>query len=425
VRERQVATLPEPQARSRDLWNDVQPLLDEELSRLPDKYRVPIVLCDLEEHSIKEAAQQLGWPQGTLAGRLARARVMLAKRLARQGLAVSGGVLATLLSQQASSAALPGRLVSSTVEAAKWFAAGQTASGLVSAGAVTLTEGVLQTMLLTKLKIATAVLLVLAVVALSTAGAFYQAAASDAPEPKTPGAKPPTAPDPLLSRRPVDPPLQSTPPDAPSEPEKVVEASELTRLALPTGPMPRQALVGLEKEHLLVRTLDVIYEPVSIRNGYEVRTSYQMTEVLKTRRYQLEVVKVYDVHGQRLRDKQLPKLLKKETVALISSTDEAADPLNLRLFKEGTLLFIIPSAIGPQPPTYYEQPTAIYPQPVPPAPIVSAPRPPAPAPLRSTPSNPPPATATPPTEPRSPVPAAPTVPLGSGVRPAPTPVPGP
>jgi RNA polymerase sigma factor (sigma-70 family) len=161
-RERQVTEVPEPAVMERDLWHDLQPLLDRELSLLPDKYRVAIVMCDLEGKTRRQAARQLGVPDGTLAARLARGRVMLAKRLARHGLAVSGGSLAVVFAQSAASAGVPDSVVSSTIRAASFFAAGQAAAtGPVSVKAAALTEGVLRAMLMSKLKAVVAVLLVL------------------------------------------------------------------------------------------------------------------------------------------------------------------------------------------------------------------------------------------------------------------------
>src|SRR5205807_9848191 len=90
-RERQVAEMPEPEGIRPDLWSDLQPLLDRELSGLPDRYRSVIVLCELEGKTRKEAARQLGCPEGTVAGRLARARALLARRMSRHRVAVSAG----------------------------------------------------------------------------------------------------------------------------------------------------------------------------------------------------------------------------------------------------------------------------------------------------------------------------------------------
>jgi RNA polymerase sigma factor (sigma-70 family) len=147
-RERQVGAVPEPEAVvESDVWHDVRPLPDQELSRLPDKYREAVVLCDLEGKTRKEAARQLGVPEGTLSGRLTTARRMLAGRLARHGLAVSGGALAAVLYQGAASVAV-----------------GQAAAaGVFSPQVVALTEGVLKTMLLTKLRLSPALFLVAAV----------------------------------------------------------------------------------------------------------------------------------------------------------------------------------------------------------------------------------------------------------------------
>jgi RNA polymerase sigma factor (sigma-70 family) len=162
-REKQVTPMPEPEAVQQDHWHDLQPLLDQELSRLPETYRLPVLLCDLEGKSIKEATRQLGWPQGTLAGRLVRARKLLAKRLAGRGVVLSAGSLAMVLAEKAASACVPPALAVATVKGALVMATGQTAAaGVISAKVAVLVEGVLKSMMLTKLKTMTAGLLVLA-----------------------------------------------------------------------------------------------------------------------------------------------------------------------------------------------------------------------------------------------------------------------
>src|SRR5260370_4769682 len=115
-----------PEAPADDMWQEWIPLLDRELNRLPDKYRVLVVLCELEGRSRREVARQLNLPEGTLSSRLATARKMLAKHLTRYGLTLSTGALAAVLSQNAS-ACVPTSVVSSTIKAATGLVAGHAA----------------------------------------------------------------------------------------------------------------------------------------------------------------------------------------------------------------------------------------------------------------------------------------------------------
>jgi RNA polymerase sigma factor (sigma-70 family) len=153
---------------------DWRPLLDQELSKLPPKYRVPVVLCDLEGKTRKDAARTLGWPEGTLSTRLTRARALLGERLARRGVLLPAGVTALALAGTEAPANVPPGLVASTVRAATCFAARQTAAGAASAKVAALTEGVLKTMLLTRLKTGLAALALL----ILGAGAYHSFSAA-------------------------------------------------------------------------------------------------------------------------------------------------------------------------------------------------------------------------------------------------------
>ena len=90
-------------------------VLDQEVHRLPDRYRAVLVLCDLEAATRTEAARQLGCKEGTVASRLDRARKLLAKRLTRRGLVLSGAALVAALSTQAAQAAVPPALLAGAV----------------------------------------------------------------------------------------------------------------------------------------------------------------------------------------------------------------------------------------------------------------------------------------------------------------------
>lgn len=138
---------------------DLPRAIHEELARLPESYRVPVVLCYLEGLTHEQAAARLRWPLGTVKGRLARARDRLRDRLARRGLAMAALVMARTLGRDARAAVAPS-LADSTVQAALAVAARRTFAGAASASAVALADGVAVSMNLNKLAGLTSVPLV-------------------------------------------------------------------------------------------------------------------------------------------------------------------------------------------------------------------------------------------------------------------------
>jgi RNA polymerase sigma factor (sigma-70 family) len=148
--------------------SELRSVLDEELAGLPERHRAAIVLCELEGLSRREAAGRLGVSEGTLSSRLARAKIRLRDRLTRRGLALSAAALASALAQDADALCVPASLADSTIRGATLVATGSSLTGVASTSVITLTEGVLKAMLLSKLKLA---FLGLVTVALVTTGA--------------------------------------------------------------------------------------------------------------------------------------------------------------------------------------------------------------------------------------------------------------
>jgi len=188
---------------------ELRDLLDRELSRLPDKYRAPVVLCELEGRSIKEAAQTLDCPAGTVASRLARGRNLLAKRLTRQGLVTSSVALAGLLANEAASAAVPTRLCFAMIEAATVVTFNRSlAAGIASSEVSHLAAEVLETMSISRLRWAIAACVSISLAVAGGSRFLYRASAAE--EKSTPPAVVTTADDKSEKRDP-DKPAQQKP----------------------------------------------------------------------------------------------------------------------------------------------------------------------------------------------------------------------
>ncbi len=150
----------------------------EELNRLPEKYRAPVVLCDLEGRTHQEAARSLGWPIGTVKSRQSQGRKLLRDRLVRRGLglAVAGAVIDSL--RQAAVAAMPKEVARNAVDAAMRQSARALTGVGVPAHVLALTQGVLRTMFWIRLRSLTVAALV---VGIATGGASVYVRGSQEP----------------------------------------------------------------------------------------------------------------------------------------------------------------------------------------------------------------------------------------------------
>jgi RNA polymerase sigma factor (sigma-70 family) len=133
-------------------------LLHEEIDRLPERCRVPVVLCDLEGLTHEQAARRLSWPIGTVKSRLMSGRERLRTRLVRRGVAPAIALMKTMTATpvRSASAAVPVNLMEATVQAARRIAAGAgaTSAGAVPATVALLMEGAQSAMFMTRIKFA-------------------------------------------------------------------------------------------------------------------------------------------------------------------------------------------------------------------------------------------------------------------------------
>lgn len=149
------STMQEPckDAADHASWQQLRPVLDEEVNRLPEKFRAPVILCYIEGKSNDEAAKQLAWPVGTVKGRLSQARALLRGRLARRGLTLAGVTATVAATDYAAVAAVAPALAAATIQSARQVAAGVSLTTAASASVAALAHQTLRSMWMAKVAI--------------------------------------------------------------------------------------------------------------------------------------------------------------------------------------------------------------------------------------------------------------------------------
>jgi RNA polymerase sigma factor (sigma-70 family) len=257
--------LPDPSSRQNDpgeaaARRELRQALDEEILRLPAKYRQPLVLCDLQGLHHEEAARQLGCPSGSISRYLTRARELLQERLTHRGLALSGGLVAAVLAEDT---ALSAKLAETTVQAAVQFKAGSAAAGISPAAVIA--AGVVKTMKLTRLTLVASLLLTLGAIGTGAGLWAYQTLAGAAEKAAAPidvaRAEPERAPQEEAGKK--EPPVQ-----------------------LPPLPEEKTAPWGKEVDGLSCR----IVVPAEVTHGQPIRMTIQVRNTSKRTRYLCAVV---------------------------------------------------------------------------------------------------------------------------------------
>jgi RNA polymerase sigma factor (sigma-70 family) len=166
---------------------DLRAVLDDELRLLPERFRLPVLLCYVEGHTTEQAAQLLGCPRGTILSRLATARHRLSTRLLRRGITVSGAGLTATLAEPAWPAGVPEALAEAAVRGA--FSLSGTPIPVVH-----LTEGVIHAMFLSKLRWTVGVVLFLGILGIAGSQLAFDAPAQGQDRPQAIGSPKPERP---------------------------------------------------------------------------------------------------------------------------------------------------------------------------------------------------------------------------------------
>jgi RNA polymerase sigma factor (sigma-70 family) len=341
VQEQPVSSAPEPTAPDSGgltspgspEFADLRRVIDEELARLPEKYRAAVVLCDLEGASRADAAARLSIPEGTLSSRLAHARKVLAERLTRRGVTASAGAVTTALGREAL-AAVPRELATlATRVAVRSSAHPAPHPELVSPSVSSLADGVMKAMLVNRLRLALGTLATLALLGLGAYGLAQVPATNTT--------------NPVVQELPPAPPNDFDPfggdviaQTQPKQPMKVAPKG-IEDDDVPYAAFPSQGVVRIEEGKLIVRQRTSGYETVT--NG-DSPTTVVRQRVTAVRAYQADPadIAVFDMKGNRLLPKAWKEKFKVDVHVLVGYDGKLPNPRELALFREDTLVVVLP-----------------------------------------------------------------------------------
>jgi RNA polymerase sigma factor (sigma-70 family) len=422
VQEQPVSAAPEPAAPPEpDDTAELRQVIDEELAKLPDKYRSAVVLCDIEGMQRATAAAQLQIPEGTLSSRLAQARKLLASRLARRGVTASALAITTFFGRDATLNAVSRELVLLTARVARATAGGVVPPGL-HPSVSNLADGVMKTMLINRLRLMLGAVVTCGLLGLGAYGLAQVAPGTPVPNPNQPLQPRITEDPPAITYAVIDPQTGelTQPKQAPKVAAKGIEDDDV-----PFGASPAQAVVRIEEGKLIVRQRTYSFHPVVQTINDQRVISYQQKSAVTATTHDPADISVFDMKGNRLQPKAWKDKFKADVHVLIGLDGRLPHPRELALFKEDTLLVVVPTPTQPNPgyghPTVYEPKPAYEHRIVPPA---AAPAVPAPVrPSTSVPAYPPGATGPNPgsTTPRPSLPPTPAPSGADSVPPSPTP----
>ena len=374
-----VSAMPEPAAAvPPDDVAELRAVIDEELAMLPEKYRAAVVLCDLEGLRRKEAAGRLRVPEGTLSSRLAHARKVLAGRLSRRGVTASAAAIGSALSRDVAAVSVPHQLVMYTARAAaRSLGGGLLPADVLSTRVSTLTDGVMKTMIATRLKLMTgAGMVALTLLGLGSAAVIGQnkSVQKEVRDLVLVEEDPAIAP-PAVARAKTS--------------ERKYEAKGIVDDDVPYAAIPGQAVVRFEDNKLIVRQRSRSMVLVNAEVNGTRMISYEVRSTVSGKTSDPADVAVFDIKGNRVSDKVWKEKLKTDQHVLLAPEGKLPHPRELTLFKDDTLLLVLPSQTaeftvptGPAPASYFQMRRDANgeffqaPPPVVPAPPLSPPPPP-------------------------------------------------